>query len=417
MTTVPQSDPSFSLTFALRCVASAGRCNLDADDLHAALGLPLMVCAPRNEPDARIWPAYARDVFLIEAARAFGMTLRGIHPPQAARGLERVREFEQHFDASYRPLIARALENGQPVLAWQGWGGDFDYFWGIIERGCDNGVGFTGTVFAPSTSPYAPLLTKKGSGEVDAKDLRAPFVSKEALGEVDAKDISAPLLHKEGLGEVGTVNDLVLTRPPLQVYIVETASPAAPPLRELLDLALRHAYLVLNGEPGERFDVIMGPPAFDVWIDLATGGRTSSTINESGKSVTRQSTSGLESPTAKERKSSDESPSSHAALPSSIAAGHAALASSIIAGHESFLRFLHRHCDAATAAEQSFLTDLRSESETVVSALSRAIASAAEDAASPASRHQATFASRLQTARTASARMRNLNESKLVKSK
>jgi len=104
-------------------------------------------------------------------------------------------------------------------------------------------------------------------------------------------------------------------------------------------------------------------------------------------------------------------------LPSSIAAGHAALASSIIAGHESFLRFLHRHCDAATAAEQSFLTDLRSESETVVSALSRAIASAAEDAASPASRHQATFASRLQTARTASARMRNLNESKLVKSK
>ena len=108
--------PSFSLTLALRSVAESAGYDVDADDLHAVLGLSMVACAAPGDMELGNWPLYARDAFLVDTARVFGMTVRPIHPPEAARGLGGAAEFAQHFDASYRPLIARALEHDQPVL-------------------------------------------------------------------------------------------------------------------------------------------------------------------------------------------------------------------------------------------------------------------------------------------------------------
>ena len=85
-----------------------------------------------------------RDARLIEAGKHFGMQIRDVHPPEAARGLEAAAEFDQHFDASYRPLILRALENNQGVIAWRGWAGERELSWGWIRIARDEGVGFRG---------------------------------------------------------------------------------------------------------------------------------------------------------------------------------------------------------------------------------------------------------------------------------
>ena len=137
------SDRSFSLTRALQSLGRDGGYSIDGEDLNAALGLSFMVCAaPEVEEDLSRWAMYARDAFLIEAGRLFGIGLREIHPPEAACGLSRFEAFRQHFDASYHPLIERALEHGQPVLAWGGWPGDDEAAWGIIRRVTDGGVGW-----------------------------------------------------------------------------------------------------------------------------------------------------------------------------------------------------------------------------------------------------------------------------------
>ncbi|UCC31209.1 MAG: hypothetical protein JSU86_02815, partial [Phycisphaerales bacterium] len=120
----PSSDPGMSLTFALQALAHDAGYEINLDDLNAALGLPWMTPAVPRERDLACWPMYARDAFLAEAGRLFGMNIRDIHPPEAARGLNGFPEFQQHFDASYRPLILKALEHNQAVLAWQGWPGD-----------------------------------------------------------------------------------------------------------------------------------------------------------------------------------------------------------------------------------------------------------------------------------------------------
>ena len=206
----------FSLTFALQAVARRAGCPVDFDDLHAVLGLSWLFCAVRDEDHPCRWPLYARDAFVIEAARRFGLTLRELHPPQAAHGLRLAPEFDQHFDASYRPIIFRALEHGQPVLAWQGWPGKAELLWGLIERTCQDGVGFRGRVHTSESR----------------------------------------------------TEELLLEHPPVQLYVIETVTPTQPSPDDLWEMAQAHAGLILNNNLIERFGVETGPTAFDRWIEV-----------------------------------------------------------------------------------------------------------------------------------------------------
>ena len=132
--------PDESLAFAVRAIARQAGVKIDHAELVAALGLETQ---PVPSPTATS-TMFDRDKFLIEAGKLFGMQIREVHPPEAARGLEAPAEFDQHFDASYRPLILRALENNQGVIAWRGWAGERELSWGWIRAACDEGAGFRG---------------------------------------------------------------------------------------------------------------------------------------------------------------------------------------------------------------------------------------------------------------------------------
>ncbi len=207
---------SLSLPSALEVVARSLGHAIDHDALCAAMGLSFMLCCPHNDEPLCHWPMFARDAFLPEAARLFGMEIREIHPPEAAHGLSGMREFDQHFDASYKPLIRNALRHGQPVLAWRGWPDEHELLWGRIQHECAAGIGFAGSIFGR----------------------RGTEIAKE----------------------------LVLQTPPVQLYVVERTVPRIPKADELIDGVLKHARCVLHNELGGRFDVITGPQAYDEWI-------------------------------------------------------------------------------------------------------------------------------------------------------
>ncbi len=215
-----------SLTCALKAIAGQAGPDIDPDELNAAMGLSWMMSAVACEDDLASWPMYARDAFLIQAGRLFGMTIRDLHPPEAARGLSGLEEFKQHFDASYRPLILRALEHAQPVLAWQGWPGDRGLAWGVITNTCQGGIGLAGCLSNPQDVV--------GTG-------RRP---------------------------------VTLERPPVQLYVVEAITPTQPVPQELIGVALNHARQIFDNALQARFGVITGPAAYDAWIDRLDPGDT-----------------------------------------------------------------------------------------------------------------------------------------------
>ena len=210
------SEPAQSLTNAVYAIArDAGR-DLNYDDLMAAMGMCWSPLAVPEEADIGRWPMYARDAFLCEAGQLFGLTIRDMHPPEAARGLSSAAEFAQHFDASYRPLIRRALEHEQPVLAWQGWCGERRMDWCVIQDVCNGGIGFTATRHTTASE---------------------------------------------------SCESVALTQPPVQLYVVENIVPSLPEGDRLVELVVRHAATTMcNGLAG-RFDVVTGPGAYDVWIE------------------------------------------------------------------------------------------------------------------------------------------------------
>ncbi len=132
--------PQESIAYALRAIARDVGLEIAHDKLIATLGFETSAVP---FPDATS-NMFDRDARLIEAGRQFGMQIREVHPPEAARGLEAAAEFDQHFNASYRPLILRALENNQGVIAWRGWAGERELSWGWIRSACDEGAGFRG---------------------------------------------------------------------------------------------------------------------------------------------------------------------------------------------------------------------------------------------------------------------------------
>jgi len=214
--TIPSGPGEYeSLAPALRAVARAAGTDLDHDELCAALGISLVAIAGPPDTSPALWPTFGRDVFLTQTARLFGMQLRDLHPPEVAVDMLWADEFPQHFDLSYKPLIVRALENGQPVLAWRGWEEAFAPRWGVI------------------TAAEGDTL----------------------LGVVP-----------------GAAGRLRLAAPALQCYVVELYEARTPSSEELLAAAVAHADAYLN-RPEVLFrrpttggaKLVTGPKAYDAW--------------------------------------------------------------------------------------------------------------------------------------------------------
>ncbi len=204
-------DRTETLALALQALLRWAGCEADYADLNAGLGLAFMTSVRNPERCLATWMTNGRDALLEQTAPRFGIKLRGLHPPEAAAGLENTPEFAQHFDASYRPLIERALEHGQPVLACRGWPGESVELWGIITAVGDEGLGLRGTTVA-------------SGGEL-----------------------------------------ISLTTPPVQAYVVEEIRPHVPPDDELLRLAVRHADVVLRNQLDRRLGITSGPEAYQAW--------------------------------------------------------------------------------------------------------------------------------------------------------
>lgn len=221
MKTIPiivreQAGQCESLALALQAIAASAKVDLDYDDLCAALGVSVAAVSVRSEPAPGWWMTYGRDAFLEPAARLFGIELRDLHPPDVAADMVEAEEFPQHFDASYRPLIARAVENGQPVLVWQGWPDVRALFWGVV----------TG---------------------------------------LDGDDLVGTTLWSGGQPQP-------LTGPALQACVVERLEPVQPRRDALFAMAAHHADAYMNRAlyappPGAMVppNLVTGPAAFDAW--------------------------------------------------------------------------------------------------------------------------------------------------------
>lgn len=211
----PSASSPDSLPACLEAVLRGSGAAVDYRSLHAALGLPFWIAAPREPNSQRClgsWMSAGHDALLIEASRLFGMRLRELHPPEAAVGLEESPEFLQHFEASYRPLMELALEHGQAVLVRRGWPDDGGNLWGIVTARCDGNLGFAG---------LAP-----GQGD----------------------------------------NPEPLTLPPVQVYIVEGIRPRAVSPEELSRHVREAARRVQHNQLDPRFGIVTGPAAYDAWL-------------------------------------------------------------------------------------------------------------------------------------------------------
>ena len=171
-----------SIVLALQGIIGVAGGRADDDDLMAALGVSFMLTVVPELPCAR-WPAHGRDAFLEEAGGLFGLRFRNLHPPGAAVGLQQSVEFAQHFEASYKPLIAAAIANGEPVLAWMGWDSPCADQWGVITR------------------------------------------YDEATGELF------------GVTPFGTADEVKLTGPAYQVYVLEASTTADPSPSQLAGVA------------------------------------------------------------------------------------------------------------------------------------------------------------------------------------
>ena len=337
----PQSgDRAMSLSFVLQALAHDAGHAIDHDDLDAALGLSWMAVAVPDEDDLVSWPMHARDAFLIPAGQSFGMTIRDIHPPEAARGLSRLPEFRQHFDASYRPLILRALEHDQPVLAWQGWPGEQTKMWGVVTEACTDGIGLAGWVSWPSEAP--PCEPKRES------PMPAPL---------------AWACHPR--------NTLILDKPPVQLYVVEGITPTQPDSVDLLEIVLAHGRRVLDNSLEDRFGVVTGPAAYDLWIERLRGTTGSDTR---------------------------------------FAQGHRQMASSIIAAHESGIRF-HQRQAPRTATMQSLVTTLTEKCQAIVKSVGQSLEAATSDTWTSNPVDRAKVAEPLARARDATSEMLTALES------
>ncbi|MEP0843332.1 MAG: hypothetical protein HRF43_11570 [Phycisphaerae bacterium] len=231
----PQPGEVESLGLAVRAVAAGAGGTISYDAFEAALGLSLTALARPADPSPAAWSAYGCDAFLEPAARLFGLHVRDLHPPEVGLDMLAAEEFPQHFELSHRPLILRALENGQPVLAWGGWEGEAAPTWGVITA----------------------------------------MKSEQFRGV-------AP--HRSGL--------IRLAGPAAQCYVVEVCEPRRPADEELFAAMIGHARAYLcagrlaqhgEGRPKPTAGLLTGPAVFEAWLQWLAQQRP-----ESGPSPARE---------------------------------------------------------------------------------------------------------------------------------
>lgn len=104
------------------------------DEYGACLGVSVAPVTVKGESHPLTWPSFGRDVHLETVARVYGLRLRNLHPPDVGVDMARAEEFDQHFELSYKPLIRRAIEHDQPVIAWRGWEGEDIPSWGVVTE-------------------------------------------------------------------------------------------------------------------------------------------------------------------------------------------------------------------------------------------------------------------------------------------
>lgn len=146
---IPAPDQHESLALGVQSLLAGAGAAREYAEVVSVLGLGALIAAVPDEPVER-WPTFARDAALVESAALLGIRLRDLHPPEAAGGLDRASEFQQHFHDSYLPLMKAALASDQPLLAWCGWPAPAEREWGVLvqTRG-DELLGYTVGCQAP----------------------------------------------------------------------------------------------------------------------------------------------------------------------------------------------------------------------------------------------------------------------------
>jgi hypothetical protein len=217
-----------TLSLCLQALLATREIEVSYAELNAALGLSFLIAVDVKGGGPLDWLSLARDTRLAEGADIYGLRVRDMHPAAAAAGVDGLPEFGQHFVDSYIPLIRRALEHDQPVLARGGWPAGRSYEWGVITSVSTEGIGLAG--FVTGATAAVPLVG-----------------------------------------------------PAAQCHVVEAVTPRRPDPEGLFRMALRSAIGFLRGDTGGRPGVVAGPRAYEAWYqrlieDVASAGMADPSI-------------------------------------------------------------------------------------------------------------------------------------------
>lgn len=233
----------FSLAASLAACCQRAGASVDADDLCLMLGLPFLFAADAERGAGERIGDVGQDIAIGVAAGALGLTLRAVHPPEAAVGVWRAPEFAQHFEASYKPIALRALEHGQGAVALGMWSGASEPAWAVVEGECAEGFGL------------------RGEFEVACVDsLRAS-------------------------------REVVLESPTIQMYVLERVGAVQLTGDSLINAAMESVRLLMDRAAGERFGLTLGEGALEVWGEVLRADRAAaasmfrSRIRAAGRAV------------------------------------------------------------------------------------------------------------------------------------
>jgi hypothetical protein len=210
--------PCASLVLSLQGLLEAYGRRTELWELAAVTGNAFMVTYAAAAPVKQRWNMYGRHAFLEPAARAFGLTLRDLHPASAAPVPNTPPEFFGHFRDSYMPFVEIAISRDEPLLAWMGWPPPHEAIWGIV----------TG-IESASRSCFGQTMYSRGK-------------------------------------------PVTMTGPAVQVYTVQEYAPAKSAAPVLIDAVLERAAVVLNNRLDPSFGVLSGVAAFRRWREVLASG-------------------------------------------------------------------------------------------------------------------------------------------------